>query len=102
RVDLRDALAQSAGRAGDQADLVVESVHGSFLAGNTGIIARGGHLRHRLSVRCPAGAGGYWPDAPAGTNASIEGSSTGTPSALQVPASHRRSRSFGVACTMTW
>ncbi len=29
------------------------------------------------------------------------GSSTGTPFASQVPAAHSRSRSFGVACTMT-
>lgn len=30
------------------------------------------------------------------------GNSTGTPSALQVFAAHRRSRSFGMACTMKW
>ncbi len=30
------------------------------------------------------------------------GNSTGTPSALQVFAAHKRSRSFGVACTMKW
>src|SRR3546814_1726344 len=73
-VDLGDALADAAGRAGDQADLVVESVHGEFPCGCTWIMARVGAGGHCLFVRCRAWRGrrGHLP----GAESSIDGSST--------------------------
>src|SRR3546814_20442817 len=56
-VDLGDALADAAGGAGDQADLVVESVHGDFPCGCTWIMARAGPGCPCLFVRCRAWRG---------------------------------------------
>src|SRR3546814_4245454 len=84
----------AAGGAGDQADLVVESVHGEFPCGWTWIVAGAGAGGHCLFVRCCAWRGrlAHFP----GAESSTAGSSTGTPSALQLPASHRCPRSAGV------
>src|SRR3546814_21096894 len=56
-VFLDGRLADAAGRAGDQADLVVESVHGEFPCGCTWIMARVGAGGHCLFVRCRAWRG---------------------------------------------
>src|SRR3546814_18298903 len=98
-VFLDGRLADAAGRAGDQADLVVESVHWEFPCGCTWIMARVGAGGHCLFVRCRAWRGRrvHLP----GAESSIDGSPTGTPPALQAPAPPSCPRTAGVASTRT-
>src|SRR3546814_4547238 len=83
-VDLGDALADAAGGAGDQADLVVESVHGEFPCGWTWIVAGAGAGGHCLFVRCCAWRGRLAPFP--GAASSTAGNSTGMPSVFKFTA----------------
>src|SRR3546814_11695549 len=98
-VFLDGRLADAAGRAGDQADLVVESVHGEFPCGCTWIMARVGAGGHCLFVRCRAWRGRrvHLP----GAESSIDGSSTGTPAALHAPPYPSCAHRSGAAGTMS-
>src|SRR5690606_8049553 len=57
--DLGDALADAAGGAGDEADLVVESVHGEVPCGSAWIMAAPDAGGHCLFVRCRAWRGRF-------------------------------------------